>query len=506
MNADTLAFRTCPTTGLKVHRPAEVLIQINAVTAIVFLLVGGIMGLFMALTRWQTVHLLNEEWFYRLLTLHGIAMLVAWIIFFEMAILYFASAILLNSRLAAPWAGWVQYVLMLVGGAIVTVEVLMGRADVMFTSYVPLAASHWYYLGIILFAVGAIVGCVVFFATLMVAKHEKTYEGSVPLVTFGAAAAAIIAIITLAHGAITFVPTWLWALGLIPMMDAEVYRLLFWGFGHSSQQINVCAMVSVWYLLGTLTTGSKPINEKVSRSAFALYILFICIASEHHLLVDPGLSAAHKTWNTGYFMHLAVLASMIHAYSVPAAVEVALRKKGYTKGLFEWLKKAPWGDPAFSSLALSLVGFGFLGGISGVVYGTEQLNIISHNTLRIPGHFHATVVAGTTLAFMGVTYYVLPLIFRREVAFKGIAKWQPYVYGLSLYAFCTAMMFAGGFGVSRRQWDMTGVDAPFQVNFGPVVDLTMAVVGISGVLCVVGGAMYVLVAVGTLLVGKKINA
>jgi cytochrome c oxidase subunit 1 len=499
-------FRTCPATGFKVHGPAETLIQINAVTAIVFLLVGGILGLLMVLTRWQAVHILDAEWFYRLLTLHGIAMLVAWIIFFEMAVLYFASAVVLSSRLAAPWAGWLQYVLMLVGAAIVTVQILLGNADVMFTSYVPLKASHWYYLGIILFAVGAIVGCIVFFATLIVAKHEKTYQGSLPLVTFGAAAAAIIAITTLAHGAIVFIPTWMWAAGLIPMMDPESYRLIFWGFGHSSQQINVCAMVAVWYMLGALTVGAKPVNEKVSRVAFVMYVLFINIASEHHLLVDPGLSAAHKSWNTGYFMHLAVLASMIHAYSVPAQVEVALRKKGYTKGTFEWLKKAPWGNPGFSALVLSLIGFGFLGGITGVVYGTEQLNIINHNTLRIPGHFHATVVSGTTLAFMGVTYYVLPLIFRREVIFPGIAKLQPYVFGIGIMTFSTAMMFAGGFGVSRRQWDMTGVEAPFQVNFDAIVDLAMAITGISGVLAVVGGAMFVLLAVGTLLIGKKINA
>ena len=53
---------------------------------------------------------------------------------------------------------------------------------------------------------------------------------------------------------------------------------------------------------------------------------------------------------------------------------------------------------------LSLVMFGFLGGISGVVMGTEQINLIMHNTLYVPGHFHATVVAGTTLAFMAITY------------------------------------------------------------------------------------------------------
>ncbi|MFQ5433109.1 MAG: cbb3-type cytochrome c oxidase subunit I, partial [Nitrospinota bacterium] len=446
------------------------------------------------------------DYFYRFLTLHGIAMLIAWIIFMEMAILYFASAVLLNSRLAAPWVGWLQYGLMLVGAAIVAIEILLGNADVMFTSYVPLKAHHGYYLGIILFAVGAILGCVVFFATLVVAKTEKTYKGSLPLVTFGAAAAAIIAIVTLAHGAIVMIPTWLWALGVIPMMDAEVYRLVFWAFGHSSQQINVAAMISVWYLLVTLTVGGSPLNQKVCRTAFVFYILFIDIASEHHLLVDPGLSVSHKIWNTGYFMHLAVLASMIHAFSVPAAAEVGLRKQGYTKGYFEWLKKAPWGNPGWSALVFSVVGFGVLGGITGVVYGTEQLNIIAHNTLRIPGHFHATVVCGTTMAFMGLTYYVLPLIFRRELAFAGVAKLQPYVYGIGMSVFSTAMMFAGGFGVSRRHWDYTTADAVFQTNFGSVVDMSMAVTGISGVVAFVGGVMFVLVAVGTLLIGKKIEA
>jgi len=391
-----------------------------------------------------------------------------------------------------------------VGAAMVTVMVLMGQADVMFTSYVPLQAHPLYYLGVILFAVGAIVGCVVFFATLYVAKTEKTYSGSLPLVTYGVAAACIIAIITLGHGAIVFIPTMLWSAGLIPMMDPQVYRLVFWGFGHSSQQINVCAMVSVWYMLGTLTVGSVPLSEKVSRSAFALYILFICIASEHHILVDPGFTMFSKMWNTSYFIHLAVLASMIHAFSVPAAAEVALRKKGYNRGLFEWLKKAPWGNPGWSALFISLVGFGFLGGITGVIYGTEQLNIISHNNLRIPGHFHATVVAGTTLAFMGATYYVLPLIFQREVVMPGLAKIQPYLFGLSMYGLSTFMMMAGGFGVSRRSADMNG--GALQISYDPSVDMLLTLMGISGVLACLGGALFCIIAVLTVLGGKKIEA
>ena len=245
--ATAACFRTCPTTGLRVELSAERLIKVNAVAAVVFLAVGGLFGLLVALTRWPAVHFLPADWFYLALTAHGLDVLLVWIIFFEMAVLYFASAVLLNSRLAVPWLAWTGFGLMLVGAVTTNVAVLQGQSTVMFTSYVPMMASQSFYLGIILFAVGALCGCIVFFATLVVARQERTYEGSIPLVTFGALTAAIIAVFTIASGAIILIPTWLWSLGLVSHIDPIVYKTIWWGMGHSSQQINVAAHVSVWY-------------------------------------------------------------------------------------------------------------------------------------------------------------------------------------------------------------------------------------------------------------------
>ena len=66
------ASRLCPVTGLKVNRDSELLVRWNAVAGIVFLLVGVVAALLLALTRWQAVHLLEPVWFYRILTLHGL--------------------------------------------------------------------------------------------------------------------------------------------------------------------------------------------------------------------------------------------------------------------------------------------------------------------------------------------------------------------------------------------------------------------------------------------------
>ena len=498
-------FRTCQFTGLKVDMAAQRLIIANAVAAVVFLAVGGLMGLLVALTRWPAVHLLPSEWFYLILTAHGANVLLFWIIFFEIAVLYFASAVLLNSRLAAPALGWLGFVLMVVGAILTNVAVLQGESTVMFTSYPPMMAKPHFYLGIVLFAVGSLIGVGLFFATLVIAKAERTYEGSIPLVTFGALTAAIIAVFTLVSGAIILVPTMLWSMGLIRDIDPLMYKLVWWAMGHSSQQINVSAHVSVWYMIGALVLGAKPLSEKVSRGAFFLYILFLQLASAHHLLAEPGVSAEWKIVNTSYMMYLAVLGSMIHGLTVPGSIEAAQRRNGFNKGIFEWLRKAPWGNPAFSGMFLSLVMFGFIGGISGVVLSTEQLNVLMHNTLYVPGHFHGTVVAGTTLAFMAGTYLVLPLIFQREIIWPGLARLQPYLFGIGAAGISMFMMGAGTLGVARRHWDINFTDAVIGFQHSPGAFLMMGLNGISAVLAALGGIIFVLVVVGTALFGKKIG-
>jgi len=499
-------FRVCPDSGFYFDKSAESLMKVNAVAGAVSLLIAGILALGVVLTRWQEVHLLPADLFYQVLTGHGINALIFWIIFFEIAILYFASSTLLRTRLAAPRWAWLGFILMVVGAVMNNVAVFQGNSSVMMTSYAPMQAAPHFYLGLILFAVGALIATFVFFGTLVIAKDDKTYDGSIPLVTFGALTAAIIAVFTIACGAIILVPTFLWSIGYINHIDAEMYRVIWWGLGHSSQQINVAAHVSVWYLLAGILFGARPMSEKVSRSAFLLYILFLQLACAHHILVDPGISSEWKVFNTSYAMYLAVLASMIHGLTVPGAVEVAQREKGLTKGLFEWLRNAPWGNPVFSGFFFSLVIFGFIGGITGVVMGTEQINLIIHNTIYVPAHFHATVAVGTTLAFMALTYLLIPVLFRRQLFLPWVAKMQPYVFSAGMTVMILFLLGAGTLGVSRRHWDMDFTGAALSFEYPGTAYMMMAVGAIGGVLGILGGAMYLVVTVGSLVFGKKLEA
>jgi cytochrome c oxidase subunit 1 len=154
---------------------------------------------------------------------------------------------------------------------------------------------------------------------------------------------------------------------------------------------------------------------------------------------------------------------------------------------------------------MSLVMFGFIGGISGVVLGTEQLNLLMHNTLYVPGHFHGTVVTGTTLAFMAMTYYVLPLVFQRDIIWPRLAKWQPYLFGGGAAGLALFMMGAGTLGVPRRHWDITFADANLQFELPSGAFLMMGLNGVSALLATIGGGLFVVIAVATILWGKRLD-
>ena len=88
----------------------------------------------------------------------------------------------------------------------------------------------------------------------------------------------------------------------------------------------------------------------------------------------------------------------------------------------------------------------------------------------------------------------------------GLAKLQPYLFGLSMYFFCLVMMGAGTLGVSRRHWDMAFQGAALAYPWPGAAYLMMGLVGIAGIAAITGGAIYTYVTVGSLLWGKKLEA
>ncbi len=498
-------FRTCAVTKLRIHRSAEVPVKIFGLTAVVALILGGIAALLVALTRWEAVGLLQPAAFYKYLSLHAWNLLIFWMVFMEVAILYVGGPMVLGRRLPAPRVVRTGWGIMVASALLIEYAIWTTSypdQQPLLTSYAPLKSSPLFYLGVITFILGTVTAALPFFACLWQEKREHP-ERTLPLVTFGSFVTGIIAVEALLGGLITYVPTFLWRIGVLGSIDAAWYRQMYWIIGHGTQQINLAAMVTVWYFLTHITAGAEVVSEKVSRLAFILYLFFINMGAAHHLMSDPALSASWRIWNTSYAVYGAVFASLIHAFAVPAGLETGRRKRGLGRdGWFGWLRTAPWHDPGFSATMLSIILFGFLCGITGVLMGQMQLNTMRHNTLAVPGHFHACVALGTTLTFMGLLYYLIRLLFRKEWVLDRLARAQPYLYGGAMTLAVMAMMEAGiVYGVPRRDPIVTSI--PGTTFSFAASRPVLALIGIGGALAVLAGAAFVLVAVGSLLFGRE---
>ena len=501
---DEAGFRSCSVTGLKLHRSAERPVKLFVITAVVAMVLGGIAALLVALTRWEAVGLLPAADFYKWLSVHAWSLLIFWMVFMEIAILYVGGPMVLGRKLPAPKLAWTGWSLMVGSAGLILYAVWVSSPpnyQPLLTSYAPLESHPLFYLGAILFILGAVVAALPFFTSIWQEKVENP-DRSLPLVTFGAFMTSIIALEALLGGLITYVPTFLWRIGVLESIDASWYRQMYWTIGHGTQQINLVAMITVWYFMTYVAGGAEVISEKVSRSAFILYVFFINLGAAHHILADPVVSSGWRMWNCSYATYGAVLASLIHAFSIPAGLEVGRRRKGLGDGWFGWLKSAPWSDPGFSATTFSIILFGFMGGITGVLMGQMQLNTLRHNTFAVPGHFHGTVAVGTTLAFMGFAFYGIKLLFRRDWVAKWMAKAQPFFYAGAMGIVVLVMMDIGIiYGVPRRHpsvMDLPGTAFDFSAS-APL----FGVMGVTAVLAVLAGAAFVIVAVGSLLFGEE---
>jgi cytochrome c oxidase subunit 1 len=65
------------------------------------------------------------------------------------------------------------------------------------------------------------------------------------------------------------------------------------------------------------------------------------------------------------------------------------------------------------------------------------------------------------------------------------------------------MMGAGTLGVPRRVWDITGADAALPFEYPGAAYLMMGLNGLSAIFAALGGLIFVIIIVGSVLFGKR---
>jgi hypothetical protein len=411
---------------------------------------AGLLAVLLALSRTPGIAsaLAQREWFRTGLVVHVDLSVLIWFV---------AFAGVLWSRAAAGrliGLGWAGFALTASGTAAMTVSPFLPHAQPLLNNYVPVLQQGWFLAGIGAVCAGFVLTIV---RALFTVRQAQAAEGQ-PALALGLWLAALAGAISVAALAAAWQR-------LSEATGAAYFELLFWGAGHCLQFQHVLLAAVAWLTLAA-ELGAPP-----AVGARTLGRLFLLAAAP--LLAVPVILVWAPAGSPEHVGDFALLMRWGHLLSAPLVVLALL-------GL--WRVRGA-DAPARSALAASLMLFA-VGGVLGFLI--RGANVV------IPAHYHGSIV-GITLAFMGLTYVMLPQLGFAPVRGR-LAGWQPAVYGGGQLMHVLGLAWSGGYGVERK---LAGAD---QVLTGSQA-AAMGLMGAGGLLAVVGGLMFVLACLRSIRVG-----
>lgn len=458
-----------PFNNLDIDKDTRRLLYAWVLFAVFSLMVAGVFALLLALARTPVIQDIlphGKDYFRIALVAHVNLSFVIWFLAFMGAIWTVAGSATLGVKSRFPLAGWLGFVLSVTGTGLVAVAALLGLGTPMLVNYVPVLDHPLFHAGLVLFAGGIFITIIDYLLTVLRAIRAKSYKGAFPLVSFAmtiAAAAVLTALVCFALAAVH----------LNGLPDRSAYfEHLFWGGGHVLQFANTIAMLVAWILLAGHTLKTPLFSIRTAKVFLFIFVPFILAAPVFYLVYDvtgPALRYAF-TWlmeaglgmTTGLFI-FAIIRAMV------------ADSRGEEGGVVARLRSLPWTDPGFSSLAFSIVLF--------VAGGLISIGLYGEGNVKIPSHYHG-VIGAVTIAFMGLSYQMLPLL-KREIYNASAARIQPYLYGIGQLMFVLGLYMAGFGGVPRKTFGAEQVLGSF-VQYGG-----MGIMGLGGIIAVLGGAAYV---------------
>jgi len=469
--------------------------KIAIVFSFISLALGGLFGLLQLLGRSMIIKL-DYNLYYLLLTGHGVLLAIVWTAFFIMGLAVFVISRELNMNIN-PFLLNLSLILSLFGTVLAAIPILLGQANVLYTFYPPLLANPMFYLGAAILVIGTWIFSIAIFLTFFKWRINNK-KVAIPLGTFGVLATLIVWLEATPGLAIEVLKD------LIPMslfgtpVDVLEARTYFWYFGHPLVYFWVIPAITLWYYLLPKLLNTTLFSERMAKASLILFIITSTPVGLHHQLVDPGINPIFKYLHT-VLTYTVAIASFMTGFNIIATMEKSYREKKHA-GVFNWIKNMPWGNPAFSGIALALILFAF-GGISGIINTSYSFNYVVHNTIWIVGHFHLMVGTAVTLTFMASSYILIPLLFNRSLIYEKIAKLQPYLWFVGMFIFSTAFHIAGIFGLPRRTADIS------YGGLAPSIWFQLSQIGaLGGIILFISGVSFIFIIGMTLLRSSTFSA
>lgn len=472
------------------------LVRWNVYVSLLALFVGGLFGLFQALERLQIdiFPLLSPviKSYYQGLTLHGVLLVLVFTTAFINGFMSLATMRGFGRAMSNTTLMQAAFGSLLVGVGLAGWAMLTNKATVMFTFYPPLNPHFLFYLGLVLVVLSTWMTSANQMLTLRDWRREHPQE-RVPLMAF-------ISIITylmwdIASVGIAIEVVFLlipWSLGLVQTTDPQLDRTLFWLSGHPIVYFWLLPAYVSWYVMVPRQVGGRLFSDPLVRVVFVLFLVLSAPVGFHHQFTESGIPAALKMVH-GVFTFAVFFPSMVTAFTVIAALEVGGRARG-GKGLLGWIWHLPWGNPSVTAQLLAMIVF-VLGGASGLINASQTVNLVVHNTSFIVGHFHMTVGTAVALSFIGISFWLVPYLTGKALWGKYLALATAWFWAIGVMVFARGQIIGGIEGIPRR----TAIANSAYLDLAPEWTLSNITTGIGGIIMVVGGVLFLLVLLGTLL-------
>ena len=413
------------------------------------LVVGGLFTLLIVMSRTPGIQDIFPwvDFFHTALVVHVDLTVLVWFLSFAGLLWSFNSS---GDYLAVGWGAlW----LCVAGAVIISLAPFFGAGDPLMNNYVPVLQDPIFFLGLAIFGLGFT--ALVLHGLLFSRPVGVTISAGGAL-RFGLLTALVIALIAV----LALIASWY---GMPNTAEGETYyELLFWGSGHTIQFTHVQLMLVAWLWLAAVSGAAPNLSPRIALLLFALGTIPALLTPYIYLAYEVG-SANHLlglTWLMQFGGGLAAL---------PLALVIVW-------SLFS-AGRAPDGVRAErAALLFSILLFG-VGGVIGF--------LISGSNVTIPAHYHGSIVA-VTLAYMGVTYHILPSLGFRKPTGKMV-NLQPVIYGSGQLMHVLGLAWSGGYGVQRKTaGSAQGLESIQQIA-------GMGIMGLGGLIAIIGGILFLVI-------------
>jgi cytochrome c oxidase subunit 1 len=449
------------------------------ITAIIFLLISGVMA---AVMRLQLAvpnnDIVGPQTYNRLFTMHGTTMvfLVGMPVVAGMS--NYLVPLMIGARdMAFPRLNAFGYWIFLFGGLLLYFSYLGGEGlygggsapDVGWFAYSPLterpfsqgASTDYWILGILVSGMGSIASAINVIATTFCMRCKGMTLSRMPLFVW-----------------IMVVDAWMILIALPPLTAAQIMLLIdrylggnffntqtggsavlwqhfFWIFGHPEVYILIFpAFATLSEVIPVFSR--KPIFGRSAMVGAAVAIGFISTGVWAHHMFAIGMTPVSNVFFAGATMLVAV----------PTGIKI-----------FNWMATMYGGKIWFATPMLFCIAFLFqflIAGLTGVMLGVAPFDWQLTDSYFVVAHFHFTLVGGFVFGVFAGIYYWFPKATGKMLN-ETIGKWNFWLLVIGFNLTFIPQHFAGFLGMPRRiytypagrgweSWNLaSSIGAAFQV-------------------------------------------